>query len=88
MFRLLARLFTVPYFFVRSFRYTASYHHGYLDFQMYQGGGRSGIIALGGGGGGRGEKNKGTVITSAQLTFRERVVPATQAFDCSLDNRS
>ena len=24
-----SRLFTVPYFFVRSFRYTASYHHGY-----------------------------------------------------------
>ena len=23
------RLFTVPYFFVRSFRYTASYRHGY-----------------------------------------------------------
>ena len=29
------RLFTVPYFFVRSFRYTASYHHEYLDFQIY-----------------------------------------------------
>ena len=29
------RLFTVPYFFVRSFRYAASYRHGYLDFQMY-----------------------------------------------------
>ena len=28
------RLFTVPYFSVRSFRYTASYHHGYLDFEM------------------------------------------------------
>ena len=26
------RLFTVPYFFVRSFGYTASYRHGYLDF--------------------------------------------------------
>ena len=25
------RLFTVPYFFVRSFIYTASYRHGYLD---------------------------------------------------------
>ena len=37
------RLFTVPYFFVRSFRYTASYRHGYLDFQMYRGGGRRGL---------------------------------------------
>ena len=26
------RLFTVPYFFVRLFRYTASYRHEYLDF--------------------------------------------------------
>ena len=43
----------------------------------------SGIIALGGGG----EKNRGTVITSLQLGFMERVVPATQAFDWSLDNR-
>ena len=43
----------------------------------------SGIIALGGGG----EKNRGTVITSLQLAFAERVVPATQAFDWSLDNR-
>ena len=44
-----------------------------------------GIIALGGseGGGGevRGDKNRGTVITSLQLAFTERVVPATQAFD-------
>ena len=31
-------MFTVAYFFVRSFRYTASYGHGYLDFQMYRGG--------------------------------------------------
>ena len=37
------RLFTVPYFFVRSFRHTASYRHGYLDFQMYRGGGRRGL---------------------------------------------
>ena len=37
------RLFTVPYFFVRSFRYTASYRHEYLDFQMYRGGGRRGL---------------------------------------------
>ena len=44
----------------------------------------SGIIALGGGG----EKNRGTVITSLQLAFTERVVPENQAFDCSLDNRS
>ena len=32
---LLIRLYTVPYFFVRSLRYTASYRHGYLDFKMY-----------------------------------------------------
>ena len=36
----LGRLFTVAYFFVRSFRYTASYRHSYLVFQMYRGGGR------------------------------------------------
>ena len=36
--RFISRLFTVPYFFVRSFRYTASYRHVYLDFQMYRGG--------------------------------------------------
>ena len=36
-------LFTVPYFFVRSFRYTASYRHGYLDFQVYRGGRRRGL---------------------------------------------
>ena len=30
MFYFYRRLFTVPYFFVRSFRYTASYHHGYF----------------------------------------------------------
>ena len=35
-----SRLFTVPYFFVRSFRYTASYRHSYLVIQMYRGGGR------------------------------------------------
>ena len=37
------RLFTVPYFFVRSFRYTAPYRHGYLDFPMYREGGRRGL---------------------------------------------
>ena len=36
-----SRLYTVPYFFVRSFRYTASYRLGFLDFQMYREGGRS-----------------------------------------------
>ena len=35
-----SRLFTVPYFFFRSFRYTASYRHSYLVIQMYRGGGR------------------------------------------------
>ena len=39
-----SRLFTVPYFFVRSFRYTASYRHGFVDFQMYRGGGRRGLL--------------------------------------------
>ena len=39
----MARLFTVPYFFVRSFTYTTSYRHGYLDFQRYRGGGRRGL---------------------------------------------
>ena len=39
----------------------------------------SGIIALAGGGGG--EKNRGTVITSLQLLFKEHIVLATQAFD-------
>ena len=70
----LFRLFTVPYFFVRSFRYIASYCHGRLDFQMYRGGRRraSGIGDYSSGGGGR---------------KIERIVPATQAFDCSLDNR-
>ena len=37
-------LSTVPYFFVRSFRYTASYRHGYLDFRMYRGGGSRGFL--------------------------------------------
>ena len=42
-----ARLFTVPYFFVRSFRYTASsYRNGYLDFKMYRGGGRRGLTLM------------------------------------------
>ena len=36
-------VFTVRYFFVRSFRYTASYRHSYLVFQMYRGGGRPGL---------------------------------------------
>ena len=55
---------------------------GHLHFQMYRGGRASGIVALGGGG----EKNGGTVITSLQLASTERVVPATRAFDWSLDN--
>ena len=46
-----------------------------------------GDYSSGGGGGVGGEKNRGTVITSLQLTFTERVVPATQSFDWSLDNR-
>ena len=50
------RLFTVHYFFVRSFRYTASYRHGYiLIFKCTEGAG-VGDNSSGGGGGG-GEKN-------------------------------
>ena len=41
-----------------------------IDFQMYRGGRAS-----------RGKKNRGTVITSLQLVFTERVVPATQVSD-------
>ena len=37
--------------------------------------------------GGGGEKFRKTVITSLQLAFTERVVPATQALDWSLDSR-
>ena len=40
-----------------------------------------------GGGLGGSERNRGTVITSLQLAFTERVVPATQAFDWSLNDR-
>ena len=42
------RLFAVPNFFVRSFRYTASYRHGYLAFEMYPGGGRRDYSSGGG----------------------------------------
>ena len=55
---------------------------GILIFKLPRGR-ASGIIALGGRGG---QINRGTVITSLQLAFTERVVPATQAFDWSLDN--
>ena len=34
-----------------------------------------------------GKKNRGTVMTSLQCAFTERVVSETQAFDWSLDNR-
>ena len=44
------RLFAVPYFFVRSFRYTTSYRHGYLDFQITEGSG-VGDYSYGGEGG-------------------------------------
>ena len=74
----LCRLFTVPNFFLRSFRYTASSNVPRVP--------ASGIVALAGRGGG-GRENKRTVITSLQLAFAEGVVPATQAFDWSLDNR-
>ena len=70
---------------MRSLRYTASYRHRYLDFQITEGSG-VGDYSSGGEGGG-GQINRGTVITSLQLAFTERVVPATQAFDWSLDNR-
>ena len=60
-----------------------SYRHGYLDFQCTEG---AGVGDYSSGEGGGGEKNRGTVITSLQLAFTERVAPATQAFDWSLDN--
>ena len=70
---------------MRSFRYTASYCHGYiLIFKCTEG---AGVGDYSSGGGGGGEKNRGTVITTLQLAFTEHVVPATQAFDWSLDNR-
>ena len=47
----------------------------------------SGDYSFGAGGGRGGEKNRGTVITSRQLAFTDRVVPARQAFDWSLGNR-
>ena len=34
-----------------------------------------------------GKENRGIFLVSLQLAFKERVVPATQAFDWSLDNR-
>ena len=78
------RLFTVLYFFswdrLDIPRLTVT---GILIFKLPRGR-ASGIIALGGRGG---QINRGTVITSLQLAFTERVVPATQAFDWSLDNR-
>ena len=61
------RLFTVPYIFVvRSLRYTASYRHRYLDFQMYRGGGRRGLW-LWGGGGGREKQRDCNNITTARV---------------------
>ena len=41
--RQLVRLFTVPYFFVRSSRYSGSFNDSHLGFQMYRGGGRRGL---------------------------------------------
>ena len=46
---------------------------GHLDFRMYWGGGRRGEVG--------GEKQREVAITSLQLAFTERVVPATQAFN-------
>ena len=59
----MARLFAVPYFFVRSFRYTTI--TGILIFKGTEGAGVGDYSSEGGGGGGgrRGEKNRGTVIT-------------------------
>ena len=64
-----ARLFTVPYFFVRSFRYTTSYRHGYLGFQMYLGGGRGDYSSRRRG---RGEKNRGSLYFCRFLPNRPR----------------
>ena len=54
----------------------------HLDFQMYRGSGRWGLLLWGK----RARKIEG-LLTSLQLAFTERVVPATQAVDWSLDNR-
>ena len=54
-----------------------------LIFKCTEGAGVGDYSSWGGGG----EKNRWTVITPLQLPFTERVVPATQAFDWSLDNR-
>ena len=54
---------------------------GILIFKCTEGAG-IGDYSCGGGG----EKNRGTVITSLQLAFAQRVVSETQAFDWSLDN--
>ena len=53
-----------------------------LIFKCTEGAG-VGDYSSGVGGGG----NKGTVITSLHLAFKERIVPAMQAFNWSLDNR-
>ena len=47
------RLFTVHYFFVRSFRYTASYRHGYISIFKCTEGAGVGDNSSGGGGGTR-----------------------------------
>ena len=57
-----------------------------LIFKCTEGAGVGDYSSNGGGGGGM-QKNRGTVITLLQLAFTEPVVPATQAFDWSLDNR-
>ena len=57
---------------------------GILIFKCTEG---AGVGEYSSGEGVGGEKNRGTVITSLQLAFRECVVPAMQAFDWTLDNR-
>ena len=57
---------------------------GILIFKCTEG---AGVGDYSSGYGGGGEKNRGTVITSLQLAFTERIVPVMQAFDWSLDNR-
>ena len=52
-----------------------------LIVKCTEGAGVGDYSSNGGGGGG------GTVITLLQLSFTEPVVPATQSFDWSLDNR-
>ena len=76
-------LFTVPYFLWDRLDIPRLTVTAILIFKCTEGAG----VGDYGSAWGEGEKNRGTVMTSLQLAFTKRVVPATQAFDWSLDNR-